>query len=175
MAQAIRNLLLSCIGIIQIQNSRTFAETVQGYHVKVEDRKHPTQLCITDKGKTQLGEEKMVVLDPEHAKMVLSSRLVATPCPLAAGGGAVKPQSINVDINLGEKIPVGNKLRFPLSFNSNSKESNYGIGSVLTNSCWTGKGLTVEVGEKGKRRVSWDYKKGGPKCFKWVPRETSKN
>ena len=116
-----------------------------------------------------------MVLDPEHAKTVLSSRPVATPCLLAASGGAVKPWSINVDINLGEKIPVGNKLRFPLRFNSNSKEPNYGIGSVLRNACWTGKGLTMEVGEKGKRRVSWDYNKGGPKCFKWVPWETSKN
>ena len=116
-----------------------------------------------------------MVLDPEHAKTVLSSRPVATPCLLAASGGAVKPWSINVDINLGEKIPVGNKLRFPLRFNSNSKESNYGIVSVLRNACWTGKGLTVEVGETGKRRVSWDYNKGGPKCFKWVPQETSKN
>ena len=42
----------------EIQNSRTFAETVQGYHIKVEDRKHPTQLCITDKGRTvRRGEE----------------------------------------------------------------------------------------------------------------------
>ena len=109
-----------------IQNSRTFAEMVQGYHVKVEDRKHPMQTCATDKGKTQIGEEKMVVLDPEHAKKVVSGRLVVNSCPLAAGGGAVKPWSINGDINLGEKIPAGNKLRFPLRFNSNSKEAVYG-------------------------------------------------
>ena len=60
---------------------------------------------------TQLGEEKMVVPDLEHAKTVLSSRPVANPCPLAIGGGVVKPRSINVDINLGEKISEGNKLR----------------------------------------------------------------
>ena len=106
MAQAIRNLLLSCIGIIQIQNSRTFAETVQGYHVKVEDRKHPTQLCITDKGKTQLGMERMMVSDLEHAKMVLSGLLVAKPCLLAPGGESMKSRSLNKGINLGETIPV---------------------------------------------------------------------
>ena len=159
----------------EIQNSRTFAEMVQGYHVKVEDRKRPTQLCVTDKGKTQIGEEKMVVPDPEHAKKVVSGRPVVNSCPLAAGGGAVKPRSINGDINLGEKIPAGNKLRFPLQFNSNSKEAVYGIGSDLRNACWTGKGLTMVIDEKGKRRVSWDYNRGGPKCFKWAPRETSKN
>ena len=60
-----------------------------------------------------------MVPDPEHAKKVVSGRLVVNSCSLAAGGGAVKPWSINGDINLGEKIPVGNKLRFPLWFNSN--------------------------------------------------------
>ena len=106
---------------------------------------------------------------------MVSGRPVVNSFPLAAGGGAVKPRSINGDINLGEKIPAGNKLRFPLQFNSNSKEAVYGIGSDLRNACWTGKGLTMEINEKGKRRVSWDYNRGGPKCFKWAPRETSKN
>lgn len=32
----------------------------------------------------------------------------------------------------------------------------------------------MEVGEKGKRRVSWDFNKGGPKCFIWVPWGTGK-
>ena len=86
----------------------------------------------------------------------------------------VIPRSINGDINLGEKISAGNKLRLLLRFNSNSKESDYGMLSELRNTCWTGKCLIVEVGEKGKRRVSWDYNKGGPKYFKGVPREESK-
>nr|POF05489.1 callose synthase 2 [Quercus suber] len=34
--------------------------------------------------------------------------------------------------------------------------------------CW--KGLTVEVNEEGKRRVAWDYNKGGFNSFKWVIR-----
>ena len=114
----------------------------------------------------------MVVPNPEHAKNVVSGRLVVNSYLLAAGGGAMKPWSINGDINLGEKIPTGNKLRFPLWFNSNSKEAVYGSGSDLRTACWTGKGLTVEIDEKGKRRVSWDYNKGRPKCFKWAPRET---
>ena len=84
------------------------------------------------------------------------------------------PWSINGDITIGEKISAGNKLSLPLRFNSNSKEFDYGMLSELRNTCWTGKGLIVEVGEKGKRRVSWDYNKGGPKSFKWVPRGASK-
>ena len=153
---------------LEIQNSRTFAEMVRGYHVKVEDRKHPMQLCVIDKGKTQIGEEKMEVPDLEHAKKVVSGRPVVNSCLLAFGGGAVKPRSINKDINLGEKILAGNKLRFPLRFNSNSKEAVYVIGSDLRTACWTGKGLTMEIDEKGKRRVSWDYNRGRLKCLKWA-------
>lgn len=56
----------------------------------------------------------------------------------------------------------------------NSKESDYGIGSHFRNACWTGKGFTMEVSENGERRISWDFNKGGPKCFKWVPRVSQK-
>ena len=31
----------------------------------------------------------------------------------------------------------------------------------------------MEVDEKGKRKISWDYNKEGPKCFKWVSQETN--
>ena len=160
---------------LEVQNSRTFAKVVQGYHVKVKDKKQLKQLCITDKGKTtQLGKEKMVEPVLDHAKMVLSSIPMANPCPLAGDGGVVISRSINGDINIGEKFSAGNKLRLPLRFNSNSKESDYGMLSELRNTCWTGKGLIIKVGEKGKRRVSWDYNRGGPKSFKWVPRGASK-
>ena len=152
----------------EIQNTRTFAETVQGHHVQVMDSKHPEQLCIKDKGKTQLGEERKVMPKSDPAKVVMSGKLVAKIFLIAVGGGSVKSRSINVDINLGETIPVGNKKRFPLRFNSNSNNSDYGMGSDFRNSCWTGKGLIMEVGEKGKRRVSWDFNKGGPNFFKWV-------
>ena len=40
---------------LEVQNSRTFAEAMQGYHGKVEDRKQLKQLGTTEKGKmTQL-------------------------------------------------------------------------------------------------------------------------
>lgn len=60
---------------------------MQGHHGEVEDRKQLKQICTTNKGKmTQLGEERMVVPDLDHAKMVLSSKPVANPCSLAASG-----------------------------------------------------------------------------------------
>lgn len=90
--------------------------------------------------------------DPEHAKMVLSGLPVAKPCPLAAGGESVKSQSLNAGINLGETIPVGNKKIFLLRFDSNLKDTSYGIGSVLRNACWIGEVLIVEMDKKGKRK-----------------------
>ena len=81
----------------------------------------------------------MVVPDPKHVMVVLSGILVNKPCSIAIGRGSVGYQSINVDINLGETMPVGNKKRFPLRFNLNSKESDYGIGSDFRNACWTRK------------------------------------
>ena len=58
--------------------------------------------------------------------MVLSEIPADKPCPMALGGGDVGSWCINVDFNLGEINPVGNKKRFPLRFSSNSNESAYG-------------------------------------------------
>ena len=47
---------------MEAQNSRTFAEVLQGFHGRTEDRKQLKQPGVTAKGKkTQLGEEKMGV------------------------------------------------------------------------------------------------------------------
>lgn len=75
-----------------------------------------------------------------------------------------------MDFNFGEINPVGNKKKFPLRCRSNSNEFVYGKERDLRHSCWTGKGLTVEVHGEEKRRVAWDYNKGGPKSFKWTTR-----
>ena len=78
--------------------------------------------------------------------------------------------SINLGINLGEKLPVRNKTRSPLRFNLNSNKAEHGKGCDLRDSRWIGKGLIVDVAENGKRRVSWDNSKGGKSSFKWVIR-----
>ena len=44
---------------LEDQNSRTFAEVVQGFHGRTEDRKQLSHLGLTAKEKlTQLGKEK---------------------------------------------------------------------------------------------------------------------
>lgn len=47
----------------------------------------------------------------EPAKVVMSGKLVAKIFLIVVGGGSVKSWSINVDINLGETILVGNTLQ----------------------------------------------------------------
>jgi len=102
--------------------------------------------------------------------MVLSEIPAGKPRPMALGGGDVGSRCVNVDFKLGEINPGGYKMRFLLRFIPNSNESVYGKERDLRNSCWTGKGLTVEVNGEGKRRVTWDCNKGGLKSFKWVTR-----
>ena len=79
-------------------------------------------------------------------------------------------QRINVEFNLGETNPVGNKRIFPLKFNSNLNGSVYGKERELRNSYWTGEGLTVKVNGEGKRHVAWNSNKGGLRSSKWVTR-----
>ena len=74
----------------ELQISRTFADTLKGYHVLARDRKNPEQLATKEKGKAQLGEKRMVVPNPELAKLLLSEKPVANPCLTAVGGGTCK-------------------------------------------------------------------------------------
>ena len=152
-----------------IQASKTFAETVRGHQVQGRGRNQPLLLSIHDKGKSHLGEDKVVKQNPEGEQMVLNKNPAGKPCPTALGrGGDVGSRCINVNFNLGEINPVGNKKRFPLRFSSNSNESAYGKERDLRKSYWTGKGLTVEVNGEGRRHAAWDCNKGGFNSFKWV-------
>ena len=77
----------------------------------------------------------------------------------------MREQCINVETKLGEQNPAEIRIRFP----SNSKANEHGKKCDVSRPCWTGSGLIVEVDGKGRRRVSWDRKKGGAQMFKWVP------
>lgn len=62
--------------------------------------------------------------------------------------------------NIEAKIPEGNSIRFPLKFNSNSKNPDFGKVRDIRRSRWLGR-LIVAVNENGQRRVSWDMVKCG--------------
>lgn len=67
---------------------------MKGHHVLARDRKNPGQLATKEKGKAQLGEKRMVVPNPEPAKLLLSEKPVANPCLTAVGGGVKRAWSI---------------------------------------------------------------------------------
>ena len=86
-----------------IQTSKTFAEIMRGYQVQVRGRNHPHLLSIHDKGKSQLGEDRVVKHNPEVEQMVLSEIMASKPCSMALGGGQVGSRCINVDFNMRDK------------------------------------------------------------------------
>ena len=83
------------------------------------------------------------------------------------GGGE---GGINGKNKIEEKIPEGNNFNIPLKPNLNSKMVEFGKLCDSRKACWLGKGLTVNVNEYGKRRVSWDGVKG-----KWVTANNARN
>ena len=89
-------------------------------------------------------------------------------------GGEGTERSINLGINLGEKLPVKKQTRSLLSFSLNSNKTENGKGRDLRDTWSIGKGLIVAVVANGKRRVSWDKSKGGKTSFKWVIRAATK-
>ena len=73
---------------LEAQNLGTYAEVVQGFHGRTEDRKKPYQLRVTAKGKkSQQGEEKMGV-NPRVSSAFGGDSLVEKPGRKVAMGGA---------------------------------------------------------------------------------------
>ena len=175
---------------LEAQNSRTFAEVVQGSHGRIEDRKQLKQLGFTAKGKmTQLGEkEKGVNLRLKGAKV--GDFPMGKSDKVEVVEGDRKEQSINEEEGVGEQYLADSKISCP-NFSWNSKVEYKGKKSDARRFCWTGSGLVVEVDVTGSRRVFWDRKKGGdtllrrksraedrvcyaPKTLQWVARGNKK-
>ena len=96
------------------------------------------------------------------------------PGPMTLGGRDVGPRHSDVEFNLGETNPVGIKRSFQLNFKSKVNDFVYGKEFELRKSYWIG-GLTIEVNEEGKRRVTWNSYKGGLRTSKWVTRSQSEH
>ena len=97
-----------------VLNYRTFAEVVQGYQGKIEDRKQLKQLGTTDKGKmTQL------VMNQRWSGAKIGDFPVGKSDKMVVGGADRREQGINVETEFGEQNPIGNNKRSPLKFKSN--------------------------------------------------------
>ena len=103
-------------------------------------------------------------------------------------GGARRESCIYEVSEVGEQTLADNRISFP-SISLNSKDYEKGKKSDARRSCWSGRGLVVEVDVIGRRRVFWERKKGGgtkcrgdsraaewesiteaSKALKWVPK-----
>ena len=104
--------------------------------------------------KQQNGTKEMTAVPLKQSRNQVVDGPVGQPGTTAVRGGEGRERSINLGINLGEKLPVRNKTRSPLRFNLNSNKAEHGKGCDLRDSRWIGKGLIVEVAKNGKQRVS---------------------
>ena len=105
-------------------------------------------------------------------------------------GGARREICIYEVAEVGEQNLADTRIRFP-SISLNSKDYEKGKKSDARRSCWSRRGLVVEVDVIGRRRVFWDRKKRGvtkskgesqaaewkckieaSKALEWVPRGT---
>ncbi|KAK9988852.1 hypothetical protein SO802_029091 [Lithocarpus litseifolius] len=125
----------------RIQPFRSFADMVRGCEVQVRAR---------------LQSEKQ---NSASQQDILSKAPVSLPGPATQEGGVVGSQCRTGDLNFERTNQVGYKRRPPLIFKSKGSEHVFGNKRELGNSDWAGTSLTVEVNEKGKRRVVWN--KGG--------------
>ena len=94
--------------------------------MQVRSRNQPNLLNTHDKGKLQLGDNKREKQNLVIEQRRLSETSVSIPGPMTLGGRDVGSWHINVEFNLGETNPVGNKRSFPLKFKSILNESVYG-------------------------------------------------
>ena len=151
------------------QNSRTFAEVVQGFHGRTEDRKQLSHPGLTAKEKlTQLGKEKK----GENLKLS-GAKVGEIPVSkyerLEVVGRSWKEQRLSEVAEVGKQKMADTRLHFPSFLNSKADEK--GKKSDFRKSCWSRRGLVIEVDVIGRRRVSWVRKKGGVSKIRGKARE----
>ena len=150
---------------LEAHHSRTFAEVVQGFHGRTEDKKKPKHLGISVKGKiTHKGEEKM------GEKLSITDRkLGAPPVRIAekmVGMGGAGKDSYRHEVVEG----CGHSLAASLNSKIHDKRKKNDVGSAG----WAGRCLVVEVDVTGRRRVSWERKSRKRTWIREAPRAAGK-
>ena len=143
---------------LEAHHSRTFAEVVQGFHGRTEDRKKPKQLGVSVKGKIpHKGEEKM-----GEKLRITSIKIGAPPVRISEkmeGMGGAGRESCRHEVAKGcGHFLAEPRIRVP-SISLNSKVHDKRKKSDVGSSGWAGRSLVVEVDVTGKRRVSWEREK----------------
>nr|POE61276.1 hypothetical protein CFP56_43677 [Quercus suber] len=151
----------------KIHPSRSFVETVKA---PIQVRKHSQQPSIREEEKIQAVESTLPPPRDESWNQVVAFEVPADNAkPIVVGGVKGSDHAVNGETKIKEKNPEQNKFRFPLN-NLNLKDVDFGWERQFRRSIWLGKGLTVEVNEFGKRRVSSQCYRGNKQAVKWVAR-----
>nr|POE83529.1 hypothetical protein CFP56_48262 [Quercus suber] len=150
----------------EIHPSRSFADTVKA---SVQGRKYLYQPSNIETKKSQVVENTLLPPRDEAGIQVVALEVPSdNAIPIAVGGGEGSHRGINADAKFEEKIQEQNKFRLK---NLNLKDVDSGRERLIRRSSWLRKGLTVEINEFGKRRVSWQRYRSVKQAVKWVARE----
>ena len=137
-------------------HSRTFAEVVQGFHGRGEDREKPMQPGVSVKGKIpHKGVKKMgEILRITGAKV--GDFPVKISDKMEGVGGVRRESCILEEAEGGEQTLADPRISVPSS-SLNSKVFD------RRKKCagWSRRSLVVEVDVIGRRRVFWERKRGG--------------
>ena len=159
----------------EVHSSRTFVETLKG-PVQRRDMKQAQQPILSDKATIRIAESlTKSPRDNPHMQVVVFDSQTGNSAPTAVGGVERRDRRINGEKQPEAKIPQGNRLRFPLRFNtiSNSKQIASGTERDRRNYSWLRKGLIVEVKENCRRRVFWEHVTKREQKSMWVSRGTT--
>nr|POF10961.1 hypothetical protein CFP56_77417 [Quercus suber] len=150
----------------EIHPSQSFADTVKA---SVQGRKYLYQPSNIERKKSQVVENTLLPPRDEAGIQVVALEVpLDNAIPIAVGGGEGSHRGINADAKFEEKIQEQNKFRLK---NLNLKDVDSGMERHIRRSSWLRKGLTVEINEFGKRRVSWQRYRSDKQAVKWVARE----
>ena len=139
---------------LETQNLGTYAEVVQGFQGRTEDRKKPNQLRVTVQVKKPLqGEEKMGV-NPRISGSFGGDFLVEKPGRKVAVGGARREKGFF------EVVVADTRTSIP-RISLNSKNVGKGKKCDAGSYGWSRRSLVMKVDGTGRRRVFWESKKGG--------------
>ena len=136
--------------------------------IQEKDMKKIQQPVIRKKGRNRLAEKKAEYpRDKPCAQVVVFESQAGKSLPTAMGGVEGRDCCINVENKIEAKNLEGNKHKFPLRFNLNSKFGVFGKEGEIRTSHWLGKGLIVELNENGKKKVMWERNKVADKSVSW--------
>ena len=106
--------------------------------------------------------------DNSCTQVAASEIQVGSRSQSAMGGGEEGKGGLNGKNKFEEKILEGSKFNISLKPDLNSNMFEFGKLRDKRKGRWLGRGLTVNVNEYGKRRVSWDSVKGVKQAGKRV-------